>query len=849
MSKRDSSAMTDASTPSGDESAGGRGDGPKKENTSNGTGDRKRDADEGIGRVQLACFYCRAKRIRCSGEKPVCSACSKTSAKCEWPAGRRRKRTRREMEEARRQEEAAQTAISLGGLGSIAPSRLSLATSGSSSGVSSTIPSVSAIPLPSPSLGRDTIDPWAITSSAASFTWPANFLPDVVAPDVFSFDVLGAPAPNVLSAAVQSGTGLNASTSAPTKLDPTLAGFLDDNSPGTDLRLLQALENQQAYVSGDPNAGDDLELWYYRFSGSTAIHPGINRISLKLQKKGSGHTPTAASEEVAASPQTSMGPPPAPVDLWDANGLPHRHVWDPIFDKFTENVACHFPSVSRRRMTIRYDSGTQSAFLANCILAVGARFTKTESPVAAAAPFVAKAQELVAPLLHLPAYDVVTGLLLLAWACYGQGSESGLWQYSGMAIRMAIDLGMHENSEIFESPAHLVRIRLLFWNLFVTDRVVAFATGRPASIPEDMIEIPLPENADFFPDRARDDKPLDEPVQPVPYVYLVRLMVLCGRISNVLNGRRGHARTLVASDEPLAERLAELQARLVSFYAALPDAMKWSADNFKHQHSRGNGGTFLSLHLWANAVLALVYHPDLLKSPSGVETPLGRSMPRNVRLAIASSRQICECMVFADLVGHTSYIASPVVVQPLYVAAMALIHEMRAAQASEAEGNASELFLVSMTRQNFTALLKAILSIETAWAGASYVASLLQKRSGISLRNAAASKRTFISLPDQGMLQRFISDPNHPHDIAPATETSMRNSAARQSIKGEGEGDAADGSGSLWLSDLLSGYSVGVYNETPADSFDFARLMALGGGVGGDIGGVLGTDPVSPVAE
>lgn len=791
------------------------------------------------------------------------------------------------MEEARRQEEAAQTALTLGGLGGIAPSRLSLAASGSSSGVSSTIPSVPSIPLPSPGLGRDTIDPWAITSAAANFTWPANFLPEVPAQDVFSFDVLGAPAPNVLSAAVQSGSSLSSSSAAaPTKLDPTLAGFLDDNSPGTDLRLLQALENQQAYVSGDPNAGDDLELWYYRFSGSTAIHPGINRISLKLQKKGPGHTPTAATDD-PASPQTSMGPPPAPADLWDANGLPHRHVWDPIFDKFTQNIACHFPSVSRKRMTERYDSGTQSAFLANCILAVGARFTKTDHPVAAAAPFVAKAQELVAPLLHLPAYDVVTGLLLLAWACYGQGSESGLWQYSGMAIRMAIDLGMHENSEIFESPAHLVRIRLLFWNLFVTDRVVAFATGRPASIPEDMIEIPLPENADFFPDRARDDKPLDEPVQPVPYVYLVRLMVLCGRISNVLNGRRGHARTLVASDEPLAERLAELQARLVSFYAALPDAMKWSADNFKHQHSRGNGGTFLSLHLWANAVLALVYHPDLLKSPSGVETPLGRSMPRNVRLAIASSRQICECMVFADLVSHTSYIASPVVVQPLYVAAMALIHEMRAAQASEADGNASELFLVSMTRQNFTTLLKAILSIETNWAGASYVGSLLQKREcgsgGIADYNQALASRSATLQRRSAHSSRSPTRACSGASLATRTTrttllrlrrrlcgTRRLGRASKEkrvwiwwtAVVSCGERDLsrsgircrhnADIPGSLWLSDLLSGYSVGVYNETPADSFDFARLMALSGGVGGVLGtevGGLGTDPVSPVAE
>lgn len=70
-------------------------------------------------------------------------------------------------------------------------------------------------------------------------------------------------------------------------------------------------------------------------------------------------------------------------------------------------------------------------------------------------------------------------------------------------------------------------------------------------------------------------------------------------------------------------------------------------------------GTFLALHLWSNAVLALIYHPDLLKSPSGIETPLNATMNRNVKLALASSRQICEAMVFADLVDSASYVRPP----------------------------------------------------------------------------------------------------------------------------------------------------------------------------------------------
>ena len=66
-------------------------------------------------------------------------------------------------------------------------------------------------------------------------------------------------------------------------------------------------------------------------------------------------------------------------------------------------------------------------------------------------------------------------------------------------------------------------------------------------------------------------------------------MVLCGRIANVLNGRRGRACTLVAPSEPNYELLNTLQTQLVQYYSGLPDPMKWSVEAFKHQEGRGHG--------------------------------------------------------------------------------------------------------------------------------------------------------------------------------------------------------------------------------------------------------------------
>nr|XP_019007903.1 pathway-specific nitrogen regulator [Kwoniella pini CBS 10737]OCF46684.1 pathway-specific nitrogen regulator [Kwoniella pini CBS 10737] len=804
---------------------------------------RRRDSSSEPTRVTLACFYCRSKRIRCNGIKPTCEGCQKANVPCEWPTSRAKKRTKKQMEEARMR-------AKISGEGVINDDNMSLADTNLTT-----------------NLSADPNELWTLTSST-NYLWPTDFIQNDTlntndnsnplsmglsdfSPSISIGDLgsMSTGENTMINAMLSSGGSLTNSTGRNLS-DVGMLGIPTDWSPSADLRLASALEDQMAFINGNPEEDKDLELYYYRFSGSTAIHPGVNRISLKLQRR-SANSPLAAPQPGETESPSSFITPSA--DLFDHTGMPHPEVWRPLFALFLKHCSQHFPSTSHKRMVERIETGTMSQFLACCICSLGARFSgEGKDPSLSAAPFIAKAQELIIPLLHLPTYDVVTGLLFLAWGNYGQNSESGLWQYSGMAFRMAIDLGIHEVSELYESPAHLIRTRLLFWSLFITDRIVAFATGRPASIPEDIIEIPLPIDEDFFPDPSRNlPESKEEEIEPIPFVQLVKLMIICGRISNVLNGRRGRSRTLVNSTEPLPELLADLQLRLVQFYSNLPESLKWSAENFKHQHLRGHSGTFLTLHLWANAVLALIYHPDLLKSPSGIETPLNKSMDRNVKLSLASSRQICECMVFADLVDSTSYTSAPYLTQPLFVGAMAFIHEMRSLTISSSnpssQSNATDILMLSMAKQNFQALLNAIQKMEDCWAGAGYVAQILERRSGFPKSTKRRSnKKTFISLPDTGLLRRFTTDRNHPSDIAPPTETSMRESIARSE---RSTSFSASGPTPLWLADLMSGYTVQNMSFAPADTLDLQRLLASGSGYGistDNIGGnVQGNGPSS----
>lgn len=400
---------------------------------------------------------------------------------------------------------------------------------------------------------------------------------------------------------------------------------------------------------------------------------------------------------------------------------------------------------------------------------------------------------------------------------------------------MALDIGMHENSEIYESRAHLIRVRHLFWCLFVTDRILAFSTGRPPTISEDIIEVPLPVDEDFAPDPARSGAgAAQELPQPTAFVYMVRLMVLCGRIANVLNGRRGRLRTLVTGPSVASpEALKGLQTELVQFYAELPDAMKWSVDAFKHQETRGHGDSFLTLHLWANAVLAMVFHPELMSKPSGIETPLSQNMDRSIKLSLSSSRIIAECLVFADLFASHSYLASPFAVQPIYVASLAFIHEMKSSAAGfnlQAERTLQTVddLLSTLARQNLSVLTKAIQRMEHYWAGISYVTNILEQRAeGLGFQRLDPSlkaRKTFISLPDKGLLRRFTSR-DLPHETAAPTDSSLRASMAREACEAN---NPSPGVEPCSLDDLLSTYSIEGLFVQPADPFDLEGLLASG---------------------
>ncbi|KAL0071054.1 hypothetical protein AAF712_001612 [Marasmius tenuissimus] len=780
----------------------------------------------------LACFRCRGKKAKCDDVQPSCTACTKANVECVRPTGRKRKRTRKEMEDAERERARAEGRVYQGRgtnydlqlcRGGVPTKRLR----------TEDLPNIQTYQHPN-TYSSDEGSPASPTTnyqyaeaqqSAGTFFPPT--LPEPCQPRLpLTYNTGSHPGstqqhhiqhhvPRAAFPLVPHSQGLDHAskyrdqppipplpyTQPPTVSDPSRSPsnsglptqeqvFHNTTTPPQLGDVVHSLKDRVAFLEGDPGESQTLKVHYYRLTGCTAIHPGFNRIVITLQ---SSQRPSATSSPTGSSRHSpgneslvssvdgllddiSCKPPPLDTTMLDA-----------FFSHFGE----HCPFMSRDKVEERVKADTMSAFLGFAMCAVAARF----NPNTTTRPsrFIDAAWKLVLPLLRLPSIDVVAGLLILSWAEFGENSESGLWNFLGLAIRMAMDLGLHKSEDSNVIPMDDVcNGKVLFWSLFVMvsllvpvsaraahsyvtkDRILAFGTGRAVTIPCDSVEVSALDEMDLA-GRTPSSNPATPQVLS-PYVQIVKLFVLAGHIANCMNNN--NPTTLMRSERPVGgETLESLHHRLVEFVAQLPPSLTWSVDNFRAQAAHHRGGSFLFLHLWANAILALLHHPELGRDHTRTPPP---ELRRSIKLALSSSRQIVDCLVFADLFDDRSYCACPFINQCLFIAGVAFVHDAKAMEAlgleaSEFSGHetmrpsqgamAQSEFIGGLVKQNLSTILRALKKMENYWSGLGYVIGILEQRasgrgwSKVDFAATSEKSHRFISMPDMGLLRKLTEGP------------------------------------------------------------------------------------------
>jgi hypothetical protein len=121
----------------------------------------------------------------------------------------------------------------------------------------------------------------------------------------------------------------------------------------------------------------------------------------------------------------------------------------PLLDTFFEYYSCHFPFLSKDPFIRLVRDKKVPAILLNSMCAMAALCS--DLPVFQDRPaylrgevFCNKAKYLLVPLLNMPSYEVLESILMITWMELATCHDVGLWMYTGMAVRMAEDMGMHK---------------------------------------------------------------------------------------------------------------------------------------------------------------------------------------------------------------------------------------------------------------------------------------------------------------------------------------------------------------------------------------------------------------------
>ncbi|KAF9887077.1 hypothetical protein FE257_010571 [Aspergillus nanangensis] len=489
--------------------------------------------------------------------------------------------------------------------------------------------------------------------------------------------------------------------------------------------------------------------------------------------------------------------------------LPVSNLVKHLCELFFVHLGCNFPFLQRERFLRDLRDKKVDTMLVDAVCALSARFSPHPllSPLQAPSidgsetqpdvrrsdrgqPFAHRAMSALVDSLSCPTLSVVQACLLLAYEEFGSNHDSGLWMYLGISIRMAQDLGMqklqglefsygqsgvtpnsvltgqaaklredqYDEAPISQSPTTgsqdtseqqraWERERVdTFWSIFFLDRVISSGTGRPVTLRDEDIEL-------CFPLQSESTLPNG---WPAPFPPLIRIIHLYGRVTDLINGIQDVKH--VTPDT--LKRLAGMESDLTGIYQRLSPRLHFNAANFQAYVKAKEGTNFILLHFWFHTLIVLLHQPTLLHSFGGTIQHL---YPNSRELSMSSAKTIADILSFSELVDGKSFIGNPFTSQPMYIAACAFLMEsayysspssrsgsppcqplltnqssgfvmpsMDPSSGTDRKPIAKHILLASAARENYQRCYKALKALETYWEGTKYILTVLdQKAKGI----------------------------------------------------------------------------------------------------------------------
>ncbi|CCF45640.1 nitrogen assimilation transcription factor nit-4 [Colletotrichum higginsianum] len=211
----------------------------------------------------------------------------------------------------------------------------------------------------------------------------------------------------------------------------------------------------------------------------------------------------------------------------------------------------------------------------------------------------------------------VLALLLLGDLECGVGRDNSGWMYTGMAIRLAFDIGLHIDCRDNGMSEQEVDIRHMAMRACVLyDKYWALFLGRPTSIKHRDIDLDLHSRRFSKPSSPKEWPGVADKADNVEEIqtHLVELMELSSRIAEMRGKPQTHDITHVdgddkcngSSDEKDAAyfHAIEIERRLRDWHRRLPEHLQWKSANIEHAALN-----YFLLHQQYHVSMVLLHRP------------------------------------------------------------------------------------------------------------------------------------------------------------------------------------------------------------------------------------------------
>ncbi|KAF7559012.1 hypothetical protein G7046_g5138 [Stylonectria norvegica] len=477
------------------------------------------------------------------------------------------------------------------------------------------------------------------------------------------------------------------------------------------------------------NWSSRVRIPFFRWFGPTGIAPGYKKYMTEVKFTSDTPEPLSSPVDALASGRsnriaiTASNQSESETRLFDPEDhlTPVHDILFPLLETFFDHFGCHFPFHSRETFITSVKEKRVSGILLNSMCAMAARFSTLpifhdQLIYLRGEVFANKAKLLLVPLLNLPSYEVVESILMIAWMEMATCHDAGLWMYTGMAVRMAEDLGMHKKSTLPLEDGGSSDERLLYWAVNFLDHIISFATGRPLTTRRDHVDVDLPAETSIS------DTSLD---LPSPFPGMIRIIQLQGRVNEEIGLLPENS---VDIPPDTRRRLTAYGDELVADYTSMHPLLSFDVPNFRAHASKGQGGTFLLLHLWFNSVMIALHRPGLR---FGQVNQRGGNLlcPESRHISLSAARTASSCLVLAELVDDKSILASPFIDQAVQMAGLVFISELRIPPTvSATESNMAQIVETHICQSNYQVCLRTLQCLMIYWRGIGWILTAMEQR-------------------------------------------------------------------------------------------------------------------------